>query len=165
MIKLEPWVEGDFQLLVRMNAPEMTVHLEGPETQDKLGDRHRRYVAAADSDSVHVYRAVDEQTGISVGQVAFWDREWRGESVYEMGWAVLPEHQGRGFASAAVALAIDLAAAKARRESIHAFPSVDNAASNAVCRKLGFELLGVLDFEYPKGHFAPSNHWRLGLKP
>jgi hypothetical protein len=30
-----------------------------------------------------------------------WEREWRGAQVYEIGWAVIPAAQGRGFASSA----------------------------------------------------------------
>jgi RimJ/RimL family protein N-acetyltransferase len=47
---------------------------------------------------------------------------------------------------------------------MHAFPNVDNAPSNAICRKLGFELLEALEFEYPKGHFMTCNDWRLYLR-
>jgi RimJ/RimL family protein N-acetyltransferase len=47
--------------------------------------------------------------------------------------------------------------------SMHAFPSVDNPASNAICRKLGFTLLGARDFEFPPGSFMRCNDWRLEL--
>jgi hypothetical protein len=46
----------------------------------------------------------------------------------------------------------------------HAFPNVDNAPSNAICRKLGFELLEACEFEFPKGHFMICNDWRLDLR-
>jgi RimJ/RimL family protein N-acetyltransferase len=42
-------------------------------------------------------------------------------------------------------------------------PSVDNAPSNALCRKLGFTLLGPHEFEYPKGSWMQCNDWRLDL--
>ncbi len=47
---------------------------------------------------------------------------------------------------------------------MHAFPNVDNAPSNAICRKLGFELLEECEFEFPKGHFMTCNDWRLDLR-
>jgi RimJ/RimL family protein N-acetyltransferase len=50
-----------------------------------------------------------------------------------------------------------------RHRYLHAFPSVDNAPSNAICKKLGFELLGPCDFEYPPGHQLRCNDWRLDL--
>jgi len=47
---------------------------------------------------------------------------------------------------------------------MHAFPNVDNAPSNAICRKLGFELQEACEFEFPTGHFTPGNDWRLDLR-
>ena len=47
---------------------------------------------------------------------------------------------------------------------MHAFPNVDNAPSNAICRKLGFDLLGPCEVEFPKGHFMTCNDWRLDLR-
>ncbi len=155
-----PWTVDDFELLVRLNAPEMTEHLGGPETPEKLELRHKRYVAAAGSDTAYIYKAV-LQDGVAVGGVNFWDREWNGEHVYEIGWGVVAEFQGRGIASAAVAQAVDLARATNRRRAVHAFPSVDNGPSNGICRKLGFELLGEVQFEYPKGHWMQCNDWVL----
>jgi RimJ/RimL family protein N-acetyltransferase len=162
-IQLVRWGEGDLDLLVRLNSHEMTEHLGGPESAEKLEDRQKRYVAAAQSESAYVWKVVLLPEGVGVGNVSFWDREWKGEAVYEMGWSVLPEYQGRGLASAAVAQAIELAHATKRRPAVHAFPSINNPPSNGICRKLGFELLGEVQFEYPKGHWAPSNDWRLAL--
>jgi RimJ/RimL family protein N-acetyltransferase len=47
---------------------------------------------------------------------------------------------------------------------MHAFPNVDNAPSNAICRKLGFELIEACEFEFPKGLFMTCNDWRLDLR-
>jgi len=161
VIRLRRWADADWPLLVRLNAPEMTDHLGGPETDEALRRRHERYLATAGT--VICLTAVLEPEGVTVGNVNVWEREWRGRPVYEMGWGVLPEFQGRGLASAAVKEAIEIARATGRRDSIHAFPSVDNGPSNAVCRKAGFELLGETDFEYPKGHWMRCNDWRYQL--
>jgi hypothetical protein len=40
---------------------------------------------------------------------------------------------------------------------------VDHHASNAVCRRAGFELVGECRFEYPPGTFIRSDDWRLPL--
>jgi RimJ/RimL family protein N-acetyltransferase len=152
-------------MLVGLNSPEMTAHLGGPETEEALKRRHERYLAAADAELVHCFTVVLEPDGIAVGNVNVWDREWRGRRVYEMGWGILPEYQGRGLATEAVKLAIQAARDTGQREAIHAFPSVDNGPSNAICRKAGFELLGSTQFEYPKGHWMECNDWRLTLRP
>jgi RimJ/RimL family protein N-acetyltransferase len=59
---------------------------------------------------------------------------------------------------------IELARGEGVHRFIHAFPSVDNAPSNAICRKLCFTLLGPVEFEYPPGHFMKCNDWRLELR-
>jgi RimJ/RimL family protein N-acetyltransferase len=76
---------------------------------------------------------------------------------------VVPEFQGRGIAVAATSQAVALAKRDDKR-FMHAFPNVDNAPSNAICRKLGFDLLEACEFEFPKGHFMSCNDWRLDLR-
>ena len=36
VIRLEAWTQADLSLLRQANTPEMTAHLGGPETEDKL---------------------------------------------------------------------------------------------------------------------------------
>lgn len=54
--------------------------------------------------------------------------------------------------------------AKRHHRSLHAYPGVDNAASNALCRKAGFIFQEARDFEYPKGHWMRCNDWALELQ-
>jgi RimJ/RimL family protein N-acetyltransferase len=110
-----------------------------------------------------MFKIVDGATGEAAGSVGYWERSWRGEQVYEIGWAVLPALQGRGIAGSATARAIALARSAGKRRLLHAFPAVDNGPSNALCRKLGFSLLGECEFEYPPGRFMTCNDWRLDL--
>jgi RimJ/RimL family protein N-acetyltransferase len=161
LIELEPYTEHDLPVLERANSLEMTKHLGGPETREQLEKRLSRYVAAA-NDKARMFKVMVD--GAPAGGVGFWEREWQGEQVYETGWAVFPEFQRRGIASGAMELLIPIARSARRHRSMHAFPAVDNRPSNAICRKLGFELLGAVDFEYPKEHWAPSNDWCLSLR-
>ena len=131
--------------------------LGGPESPDRLASRQARYQAEGSKQ----YRIVDAD-GQSVGYVGYWERSMRDEQAWEVGWAVLPEFQGRGYATTAMSLLLSVIR-KDEPRPVHAFPSVDNAASNAVCRKLGFENLGAFDFEYPPGHPIRCNDWRLDL--
>ncbi|TVX96681.1 GNAT family N-acetyltransferase [Cohnella terricola] len=73
------------------------------------------------------------------------------------------EGKGQGIAAKAGELAIANAAVEKKRRHIHAFPSIDNLASNAICRKLGFQLVEECSFEYPPGNFIRCNDWRLDL--
>jgi RimJ/RimL family protein N-acetyltransferase len=60
-------------------------------------------------------------------------------------------------------MVLDVARRLGGHRFVHAYPSVDNGPSNAVCRKLGFTLLGSSEVEYPKGAFMLCNDWRLDL--
>lgn len=166
-VRLEAWSEEDAGLLRALNAPELMEHLGGPETEEQLVGRHRRYVAlsADDTGAGRMFRIRLLPEDVVVGSIGFWAQTWDGEPVYETGWTVLPGFQGRGVATAATRAVAAEARAAGLRRHLHAFPSADNAASNAVCRKAGFELLGERAFEYPPGHPMTCNDWRLDLGP
>jgi RimJ/RimL family protein N-acetyltransferase len=164
-VRLKPWGEGDLPLLeALLGDPRMMEHLGGPETHEQLIERQARYERLVDSPTDRMFKIIDEATGEAVGSVGYWERTWHGEQVYEAGWSVLPTFQGRGIAGMATALAIAQARADGKHRFLHAFPSVENPPSNALCRKLGFMLVGACEFEYPKGHFMRCNDWRLDLQ-
>jgi RimJ/RimL family protein N-acetyltransferase len=163
VVRIEPWAEDDLPILEQtLGDPEVTKYLGGPESHEKLVERQEKYERLADSGEGRMFRIVDEATGEAVGSVGYWDKDWRGQ-VYEIGWMVVPAFQGRGIGSAATAQAIAVAASDAKHRYVHASPSVENAPSNAICRKLGFTLLGEHEFEYPPGSFMQCNDWRLDL--
>jgi RimJ/RimL family protein N-acetyltransferase len=163
-VRLEPWAEGDLPLLRRlMGDPVMTEHLGGPESDEKLAERQGRYERIGDTGTGRMFKIVDEASGEPAGSVGYWEKDWRDMTVWETGWMVLPGFQGRGIARTATQQAIDAVRAIGKHRYLHAFPSVENAPSNAICRKLGFELLEECDFEFPPGHRMRCNDWRLDL--
>ncbi len=162
-VSLEPWGSGDAPLLERlMGDQRMTEYLGGPESPDKLRARQGRYERLEVGD--RMFKVVDGASGADAGSVGFWTKEWRDGQVYEVGWMILPEFQGRGIAVAATAQTIELAKRNDKHRFMHAFPHVENAPSNAICRRLGFELLEACEFEFPKGHVMTCNDWRLNLR-
>lgn len=166
-VRIEPWSDSDLELLRRANAPELMDHLGGPESEEQLIGRHGRYVAlSADrTGRGRMYRIALPGVAEAVGTIGFWERTWQGSEVYETGWAVLAEFQGRGIASAATAAVAGQARAAHKHRYLHAYPSVDNGASNGVCRRAGFLLRGECEIEYPPGHPLLTNDWRLDLHP
>ena len=164
-VRIEPWGPDDLSLVQKvMGDPRMTEHLGGPESPEKLADRQERYAKLAETGTGRMFKIVDVDSGEAVGSVGYWEKEWQDGVVYETGWSVLPEFQGRGIAAAATRQALDVAGSEKKHRWVHAYPSVDNAASNAICRKLGFELLGAFDFEYPPGNPLRCNDWRFDLQ-
>jgi RimJ/RimL family protein N-acetyltransferase len=159
-VRLEPWGPADLALLERCVGEEsMMRHLGGAESSEKIAERQRRYEQPGSGQ----FKIVEQQIGEGVGWVGYWDRRWRDHDVYEIGWAVIPEFQGRGVAVAAAREAVAAAGAEARHRFVHAYPAVAHAASNAICRRLGFVLRGSFELEYPPGHPMRCNDWRLDL--
>ena len=162
--RIEPWTEDDLGLELLGNTPEQKAYLGGVESEEAVVARHRRFLALAVDGTGRMFR-VALPDGPGVGSVGYWEREWSGGTVYELGWSVLPPFQGRGVASAAVRLVLEHARSHGAHRYAHAFPKVAHAASNGVCRKAGFTLLGEVDFEYPRGTPIRSNDWRVDLRP
>jgi len=159
-VDLVPYTEADEWLTVALETdPRVMAELGGPWTVDQARATHARRVSGARANGnwcLRIVRLPDRET---VGSMMLWDSEWAGEAMSEAGWMVLPDHQGQGYASAALRLLLDRAAAAGDRwGDVHAFPGASNAPSNALCRKLGFEQLeeGVAD--YADRHF-PVIHW------
>jgi RimJ/RimL family protein N-acetyltransferase len=121
-----------------------------------------RDVASVETDR-HWVLVIAIGDGVAAGTVSLWNHEWQGETIDEIGWMVLPEHQGRGLAGAGVAEALRRADEAARWQLLHAFPATTNAPSNALCRKHGFALRGPLEYTY-RARSLRVNHWvRDGL--
>lgn len=161
-IRLRAWTQADLGLLQQANTPEMTEHLGGPETEDQLLDRHHRYLKLKDPGAGQML-AVILPDGQPADIIGYWERPWKHEQVYETGWHVLSGLHGRGIATAAARAVAALARTHRRHPHLHAFPATDHPASNAVCRKAGFALLGETDIEYPPGSYMRCNNWRLEL--
>ncbi|HEV2590692.1 MAG TPA: GNAT family N-acetyltransferase [Gaiellaceae bacterium] len=152
-VHLERWGPNDLALLTALlGDPAMMEHLGGPESPEQLAARQARF-----EKTPGMYKIVADEP---VGSVGYWER---GEDAYEVGWSVLPAHQGKGYATIGMQLLLEVIRVEGNRRYVHAYPSVDNAPSNAICRKVGFTLLGPQEFEYPKGHFMQCNDWQLDL--
>jgi RimJ/RimL family protein N-acetyltransferase len=161
-VVLRPWSEEDLPLLEKlMGDLDMMAHLGGPETPEQIRKRHQRYLQLPETD--HMFVILWGQKSEVAGSIGYWEKNWRDQLVYEMGWFVLPEYQGQGIATKAGEAVIEHARRENRHHFMHAFPSVSNTASNAICRKLGFTLIEECQFEYPPGNFMQCNDWRLDL--
>ena len=90
-----------------LGDPEMTRYIGGPESPEKLRSRHQRYLDFTQPGGT--FAIADDVLGDSVGWVGYWPSEWQGVEVWEVGWSVLPEAQGRGVATAAMRLVLERA--------------------------------------------------------
>ena len=103
----------------------MWAELGGVLDQD-MAAKLERDVASVEADR-HWVLVIVTADGTAAGTVSLWDHERDGETIDEIGWMVLPEHQGRGLAGTGVAEALRRADEAARWRVLHAFPATTNA--------------------------------------
>jgi RimJ/RimL family protein N-acetyltransferase len=145
-----------------LTDPRTMAELGGPLRRAGLAHKFRSIVDGVRSDGFWYLAIVSDGEDVPVGTVCVWDHDRDGETITEIGWMVRPEYQGRGLASAAVAEVLRRARAEGRWGAIHAFPGETNGASNAICRKNGFERLELVEYEY-QGRPMRGYHWRIDL--
>lgn len=164
-VRLRPWSGGDLPLLGRlMGDPAMTRYLGGPESPKELRERQLRYAGLEPHQGkMFVVLAGEEEK--PAGSVGYWETETPEGKSWETGWSVLPEYQCLGVATKAAALVLDEVRALGRHRTLHAYPLVENAASNAVCRKLGFRFQREVELESRRanGDMERCNDWCLDL--
>jgi RimJ/RimL family protein N-acetyltransferase len=163
-MELEAWDERGLDLERRANTPQMKEHLGGVEPEDRLVARHERILAYERAGRGRMFLITVASPPRVAGSVGYWQREWHGETVWEIGWQVLPEFQGLGLAATATTAALRRAAEQDGPRWVFAYPKATNGASNAVCRRVGFQLLGEDEFEYPPGTRIRCNVWRYDLR-
>jgi RimJ/RimL family protein N-acetyltransferase len=161
-MELLPYSDADLALTEAIECdPEMMRELGGPIARAEIPGIHRRRLdSGAEGD--WWLKILPDPAGPPAGTIGIWEAEWRGSKIHEMGWMVLPEFQGRGIASAAMEMILSRIRSERRFRSVHAFPSVSNVASNALCRKFGFSKLEECDGGYA-GRAFRCNHWELEL--
>jgi RimJ/RimL family protein N-acetyltransferase len=152
-----------------MGDPRMTEHLGGPESEEKLDERQARYERISErigeTGAGAMFAICVGADAEGVGSVGYWEQTWRDKAVWEIGWSVVPEWQRRGIATRAVHLLLEEIAAHGMDRAILAYPAVENAASNAVCRKAGMTLIGEAVVEFPPGNPFRANEWALQPAP
>ena len=160
-VRLRPYGTSDLPLLrAVLGDAAMTRFLGGPESEEALGARHERYLAADPRTHGLFAVLVGHEP---VGWVGFWESTWDGSVQWECGWHVVGRYQGQGVATAAVRLLLDEARSRRMHRFVDAFPAVANAASNGLSRRLGFRDVGEVEVEYPKGRMMRARHWRFDL--
>lgn len=138
--------------------PRVMADLGGPWPVEQAQATHQRRLKGIESGANWGFTVVPEPGSPPVGTIMLWPSEFEGQAISEAGWMILPEHQGKGYASAALRLLLEKAAADGRWGDIHAFPGATNAPSNALCRTAGFEHVGSLTVDYADRKLH-VNHW------
>ena len=159
-LRLRPLVAADADALhdIYGDAEAMTWWSHGPnatleETRTQVAGR----LIAGDWRGWAITLAGDDRAIGTLGA-----HEKRQGAVYEIGYSVARVHWGAGLATEAVSALLDLLFEVEGARRVFADTDPDNAASNAVLKKLGFTLEAVLREEW-ETHLGvrDSNIWGL----
>ena len=162
-MRLVPLTAEDEDLAVRLECDaEMMRYIGGPRLEKDVRASHRRRLALMEQGAAHMYTMVADNSDSVLGTIGIWKIDWAEPRAWEMGWFVLREHQGKGVATEAAQLMLIQADSDPEIEYVYAYPSVENAASNAIARKIGMENLGAFDNEGFAG-ILRCNNWRIQL--
>lgn len=81
-VDIRPWSDRDLALLERlMGDPVMTDHLGGPETPQKIRERHQRYCGSGQSGLVSMFVIVAGAEQAAAGSIGYWQKEWQDQYV------------------------------------------------------------------------------------
>jgi RimJ/RimL family protein N-acetyltransferase len=111
--------------------------LGGARTRDQVRERLRvqSFQHARDGYTLWMWRELD--SGELVGQVGLQPADVEGEVVVEVGWSIIPERWGEGFATEAAAASIAWGFDRAHLPQLVSFAMVENAPSIRVMEKVG----------------------------
>jgi RimJ/RimL family protein N-acetyltransferase len=164
-LELRPATLEDEWLTVALETdPRVMAELGGPWTEEQARAAHRRRTGPGAMDGNWWFAILPGPGLRPIGTIGIWASEWEGEPISETGWMILPEHQGQGHASAALAALLERTRQDPRWGDIHAFPGATNGPSNALCRKFGFEHIDEVTVDYA-GRTLHCNRWVLRAAP
>ena len=161
-VELRPYSDDDLALTEALELdPEMMRELGGPADPADVLRVHRVRVELV-ANGGWWFVIVPEPSGQAAGTIGVWESELDGSPVHEIGWMVLPEFQGRGIATEALATIVERARSDPRYSRIHAFPGVTNEPSNALCRRAGFVHIDEREVKF-RDRPLRINHWEIDV--
>jgi [ribosomal protein S5]-alanine N-acetyltransferase len=149
-LRLRPFVADDWRAaLAYLSLPNVRRFVpEWPQTEEQA----REFVSenAADPRALALETRVDREL---VGHIGF--HPWFGERAYEIGWAVAPAHQGRGYATEAAGALLAYGFERLGLHRIIATCQPQNTASVRVAEKLGMRR----EAHFRECMAAPDGSW------
>jgi RimJ/RimL family protein N-acetyltransferase len=157
-MNLRLYEDSDLELTRQLETdPAVMTHLGGPQDDEAILKAHERRTSPVEGGD---WWFVIEVDGAEAGTIGVWPDQQSGNIEHEVGWMIVPDFQGRGVATEALSLLLSRIRADTRFKRVHAHPGASNEASNALCRRAGFDLLGEETVDY-RGKPFHCNHWVL----
>jgi ribosomal-protein-alanine N-acetyltransferase len=134
--------EDSEHFFVLNSNEEIVRYIRAPKTREEC-DAFLKEVLAANEANPAVGRwiAVDKASGVPVGSVGIIPVQ--NSPNMQLGYAFLPEHWGKGYATELAVAAMHYVFTKTDLHTIYAYTETPNLASQKVLLKAGFSLVGT----------------------
>lgn len=153
---LRPYREDDREAFAALNGhPEVGAWLAGTQDRaqsDAMLDRINAHIAAHGFGFWAAERRSDGRLIGAIGLVVVEDGDLPVGPGIEMGWRLIPDAWGAGYATEGAKAALDWGFANLAVREIIAFTARANRASQAVMTRIGMVADPARDFDHPKLH-------------
>ncbi len=142
-LTLRPFHEGDLDAYFAvLDTAPVRAALHTPDTFDRAGawGQMAMWLGQWALRGTGQWALVERETDRLVGRAGLHRPERPGWPGIEVGWALHPDHWGRGFATEAGQAAVDYGFEELGLDQLCSVILPENASSQAVARRLGFEL-------------------------
>lgn len=119
---------------------EIVRYIRAPKSREECDAFLKEVLAATEANpAIGRWIAVDKVSGIPVGSIGIIPVE--GSSNLQLGYAFLPEHWGKGYATELAVAAMHYVFTQTDLHTIYAYTETPNVASQKVLLKAGFKFL------------------------
>ena len=141
-LRFRRWSLSDFPTYEQWCSRIEIMRYLGGKTFDRIQAwRHMAYqVGHWEMLGYGYYVCEEKATGALVGRVGFTNHP--GWPAFELGWTIVPEYQGRGYATEAARMLLQYAFDELKQDRVTSLIHPDNAPSIKVAKKLGQEVQG-----------------------
>jgi len=162
-LQLRPWTLADAAPFARFYADATQARFVGGQKDEEMAWRHLALLVGHWQLKGYGYWAVEERaSGLLAGCVGLWQSPAWPEM--ELGYWIMPEHQGQGFAVEAGRASIDFARTVLQAPSLVSYIDPANQASIRVASALGAHCAGLIELA-SFGPHAVYCHYGDGLRP
>jgi ribosomal-protein-alanine N-acetyltransferase len=124
--------------------PDVTRYIGGPRDGDMVADSFRQYIsdpqALLQEEWELWWSIIDQSSGQFIGLNAILEKEVEGETVFDLGYFLLPSFWGQGYATEASRRVVAYAFEELNLPSLVAIIDPRNQTSQSVAQKLGMQL-------------------------
>jgi RimJ/RimL family protein N-acetyltransferase len=138
-LSLRPLNESDIDFIQRLSSRSeyFRYECEVAKTNDELAEQFKWYIEGIKKlPDAGAIQWIVTNNDVKIGELHIWCN-WEKTHEWEIGWNLLLEHWGKGFATEAAKAVIQHAFENFNVNRIVAFPNAENTRSTTLCERVG----------------------------